>query len=96
MGCASRVPHVYPFIAAYKLFGCPSEGITLDRFRDRLASMNLVMSEGDLRATFDRYDKDSSGAVSFSELANALFYRPAPGGELWTVAADVAVRGPPA
>ena len=73
------------------MFGSPAEGITLPMLRERLAAMNIVTAESDLLAMFARYDKDSNGAVSFSELANALFNKPADGA-LWSHASDLAVR----
>jgi Ca2+-binding EF-hand superfamily protein len=51
--------------------------------RDRLQKMGLTLAEDDLVAMFRRYDTSGNGVITFAELANAIFNKPAHGGKYW-------------
>lgn len=57
---------------AFQLFGSPAHGITPSMFKRQLEKLGMVLSDGEIRALFKKYDGDGSGNISFQELVTAV------------------------
>ena len=57
---------------AFKMFGSPKNGLTIDMFKTQLWRMGIPASEQEVEGLFKRYDKDGSGAVDFYEFIQGV------------------------
>lgn len=65
--------------AAYRMFGSPSDGLTLAMLKDRLAGMGLVFADDDVAALFAELPGADTGNVAFAVFARQLFSASATG-----------------
>ena len=57
---------------AFKMFGSPKDGLSMEMFKTQLWRMGIPASEDESRRLFNRYDKDGSGVMDFYEFIQGV------------------------
>ena len=57
---------------AFKMFGSPKDGLTLDMFKTQLWRMGVPVNVKEALGLFKRYDKDGGGVIDFYEFIQGV------------------------
>jgi Ca2+-binding EF-hand superfamily protein len=57
---------------AFKIFDCPSKGITKPLFKSKMEKLGLFLSNREITELYKRYDPDGDGTITFQEFMSAV------------------------